>query len=138
MDIKKLLMDLETHPVVVAIAFFLIVFVGYNVLKKKNNSTSTVDTGTGYKDPQSETFYNFPPGALPTGITIPTVPPPQPTPILPVKPPIPIPVKPPSPVHCDKEKLNACIAQYNTDHPQHKKSKHEAHHYCWSLMPECK
>ncbi|SRR6266567_1027961 len=131
MDIKKLLMDLETHPVIVAIAFFLVVFVGYNLLKKNSNSTATIPTATppGYTGPQSESYsYTYYP--------VQTIPNPQPTPIAPVLPPNPIPVKPPSPVHCDVEKFHACIAQYNHNFPKHKPGA--AHNHCWSLMPECK
>ncbi len=138
MDIKKLLMDLETHPVIVAIAFFLIVFVGYNVLKKKSNTTASGTLPPGWQGPQTETFnytYNTSPNT-PMAPAIPTIPNPQPVPIAPILPINPIPVMPPSPVACDVAKFHACIEAYNDAHPKHKSGA--AHKHCWLLMPECR
>lgn len=63
MKFDTVINDIETHPMLVAIAFFLVVFIGYNVLKsKKVSNTSTVpslNTNPGINPTTSDTITNY-------------------------------------------------------------------------------
>lgn len=92
MDINKIIYDIETHPFVVAIVLFVVVFLGFNMFRKNNSLPVSSDTSTTPKT--TETYYqqfNSFPIATPT-----PVPPEKPKPV--VLPPVsnkpPIPPKP--------------------------------------------
>lgn len=80
MDLENLTYDIETHPVVTAIVIFIVGFVVYDVILKKNQnvaSPSAIGTGAtnGVITPSSET-YNQTFNSYPT---VPTPPVPQPS-----------------------------------------------------------
>jgi len=56
MDIQKIIYEIESHPLVTAVVFFLIFFVGFQVLGKKNVSTSTPGVSVTSTPLNPETF----------------------------------------------------------------------------------
>ncbi len=62
MDLKKLMDDMQSHPIVVAVVFFIVVFVVYNVAKPKGsalNPLGTLAPGT-YIDPVTGAVTRMP------------------------------------------------------------------------------
>ena|SRR5260221_2704905 len=121
--------QIKAHPFVVAMALFIIVFVGYTIFKNKSASTSTTV-------PPATTSNTIDPSVFfPTDVQQAT----DTTPLVPASmasvPPVP-PVVPPSnlPV-CDVQGFNACIVAYNKQFPNHPSGA--AHTHCFSLFSNC-
>lgn len=66
MNFEKLILDIESHPVVTAIAAFLIFFAGYNIFKKPSSSAAQPGTATGPPLPTVYETYNQAYNSYPT------------------------------------------------------------------------
>lgn len=62
MNLKKLFDDIQGHPLVVALIFFVVVFVVYNLLKKKPAAPATPATGTlpTVQDTYAQQYNQYP------------------------------------------------------------------------------
>lgn len=92
-NFEKIVYDIESHPVVTAIAAFLVFFVGYNIFKKPAATAAPVSTTPALPtvyETYNQSYNTYP--TTPGGIPVPT-----PTPSKPPQPPQPVPHPQPPP-----------------------------------------
>lgn len=102
MNFENVAYEIETHPLVTAIAVFGVLFLGYNVIKGKGATVATPSVASSDATKTQEVYnqtYNSYPTVQPPTVTPPTTTPPPPPVVLPPPVPKPKPVSNPTTSH---------------------------------------